>query len=114
MTTALPVPKGLSRKSRRIWETLTTEHRFESHELVSLARALAWFDKADGWLRAAERAQAREAQQLVKQSMDASNCGLRYWRTLKFTEGVAARRPGRPSDDDWSRKRKLQAINKAG
>jgi hypothetical protein len=108
MTT--PAPKGLTPKSAAIWHELTERHAFEAHERVAFERALRWFDKADGWLRAADAAEAREAVQLVKMSMDASNCGLRYWRTLKFVDGTAARRPGRPSGDDWSLKRKLQAV----
>jgi len=99
MTTSPPVPKGLSPKSRGTWKTLTTssptsENRWQAQELVGLERALRWFNRADDWLVAAEGAQGREAQQLVKQSMDASNCGLRYWRTLKFSDAAAARRPG--------------------
>lgn len=109
MTTAT-VPKGLSAESRVIWENLTTLHRFESHELVAFTRALRWFDRADTWLKAADAAEGREGAQLVKQAMDASNAGLRYWRTLKFTDGAAARRPGRPSDDAWSAKRKAQKL----
>ena len=114
MTTAPPLPKGLSPKSRAIWKALTTEHAFETYEHVAFERSLRWFDKADDWLAAAEGAQGREAQQFAKQAMDAATAGLRFWRLLRFTEGVATRRPGRPSDDDWSPQRRLQAMNKAG
>jgi hypothetical protein len=104
------VPRGLTPASRRLWAVLTTEHHFEVFELTALERSLRWFDKADAWLQQAEEAgvEARAAAVLVKQSMDASNCGLRYWRTLKFTDGTPARRPGRPAGPDWSAKRKLQ------
>jgi hypothetical protein len=104
------VPHGLSAGSADIWKELTTLHRFEAHELVAFERALKWFDKADGWLQDAETAEGRSAGLLVKRSMDASNCGLRYWRTLKFTDGSAARRPGRPPGDAWSAKRKAQKL----
>jgi hypothetical protein len=103
-------PKGLSVRSREIWDELTTLHRFEPHELVAFTRALTWWDRADGWLREADAAEGKTAVLLVKMSMDASNCGLRYWRTLKFSDGTAARRPGRPSGDDWSAKRKLAKV----
>jgi hypothetical protein len=103
-------PKGLSTGSRGIWNELTTLHRFEAHELVAFERALRWFDRADAWLKEADAAEGKTAVLLVKMSMDASNCGLRYWRTLKFTDGVAARRPGRPSGDNWSLTRQLQAA----
>lgn len=104
------VPKGLSGRSQGIWHDLTTIHQFEQFELVAFERALKWFDKADGWLREADAAEGKTAVLLVKMSMDASNCGLRYWRTLKFSDGTAARRPGRPSGDNWSPKRQLQAA----
>jgi hypothetical protein len=110
MTTSPPVPKGLSTESMGIWKELTTLHRFEAHELVAFERALVWFDKSDAWLRDAEAAEGRLAASLVKMSMDASNCGLRYWRTLKFTDGTTARRPGRPPGDEWSAKRKAQKL----
>ena len=51
---------------------------------------------------------------LLKQAMDASTTGLRFWRQLKFTDGTPARRPGRPSDLDWSPKRKLAKLQSAG
>jgi hypothetical protein len=108
--TTVPVPKGLSRGSADIWRALTTAHVFEQHELIMFERALVWFDKADAWLRASTAASGRAQAALVKQSMEASTCGLRYWRTLKFVDGAAARRPGRPSGDDWSAKRKLQKV----
>ena len=104
------VPKGLTAGSRGIWDELTSIHQFEQFELVAFERALRWFDRADAWLKEADAAQGKTAVLLVKMSMDASNCGLRYWRTLKFTDGTAARRPGRPSGDNWNLKRQLQAA----
>jgi hypothetical protein len=103
----VPVPQGLSSTSGVVWQSLTTQHRFEDFELVAFERALRWFDKADVWLTESATVTGPDQARLVKQSMDASNCGLRYWRTLKFVAGVA-RRPGRPSDTEWSPKRKLQ------
>jgi len=105
------VPKGLSAGSRGIWNELTTLHTFEPHELVTFTRALRWFDRADTLCAAADRAgDAREGAALLKQAMDASTTALRFWRQLKFTDGTAARRPGRPSGDNWSLKRQLQAA----
>jgi hypothetical protein len=111
MTTS--APKGLSVKSAAIWQELTEHHKFEAHERVAFERSLRWFDRSDVLLLAADKAEPREAAQLFKLAMDAATSGLRFWRTLKFTDGTAARRPGRPSDADWSRKRQLQAIDKA-
>ena len=102
----VPVPKGLSATSVGVWQTLTMQHSFADYELVTFERALRWFDRADAWLTASATVTGPEQARLVKQSMDASNCGLRYWRTLKFAAGVA-RRPGRPSDSEWSPKRRL-------
>ena len=104
----LSVPRGLSPTSAGIWRELTTLHRFEAHELVAFERALTWFDLSDQWLLDAAAAEGRERAQLTKQAMDAATSGLRFWRTLKFVDGNQARRPGRPSDGDWSAKRKLQ------
>ena len=106
-------PDGLSRVSRRLWRELTDRHRFEPHELVAFERALGWWDKSDAWLLASEAAEGREQAQLVKQSLDAAQTALRYWRTLKFTDpSVPKRRPGRPAGDDWSPERR--AMKAAG
>jgi hypothetical protein len=105
----VPVPQGLGPRSAGIWRKLTTQHHFADFELVTFERALRWFDKADAWLVESAGVTGPDQARLVKQSMDASNCGLRYWRTLKFVDG-AARRPGRPSDDSWSAKRRLQKV----
>ena len=106
-----PVPKGLSPRSRAIWSDLVTEHAFEANELVSLRRALEWFDRSDALIASADRAtDAKERAGLTKQAMDASNCGLRYWRVLKFVDPVLKRRPGRPSHDGWSAQRREQAV----
>ena len=105
----LPAPAGLSPASTEVWQTLTGQHSFADYELVAFERALRWFDQADAWLTASATVMGPDQARLVKQSMDASNCGLRYWRTLKFVAGVA-RRPGRPSDAEWSPKRRLQQV----
>ena len=102
-------PHGLPEASRAIWAELTTEHTFEPYELVTFTRALRWFDRADALCLAADAAStAREGAALLKQAMDASTTALRFWRQLKFTDGTPARRPGRPSGDEWSAKRRLQ------
>jgi hypothetical protein len=107
------VPKGLSPRSRAIWRDLVTEHQFEANELVSFRRALEWFDRSDALIASADgMADARERAALTKQAMDASDCGLRYWRVLKFVDPVMKRRPGRPSDDGWSIQRREQAASR--
>ena len=111
-----PPPQRLSQQSRRIWRQLTALHRFEPHELIAFERALGWWDRSDEWLQASEAAEGREQARLVKQSLDAATAALRHWRVLKFVDPAApARRPGRPSDSDWSRKRKAQvALREVG
>jgi hypothetical protein len=91
-----------------IWTTLTTRHHFEARELYVFERALKWWDQSDTWLLASETATGRDQARLVKQSMDAASAALRLWRSLKFVDVQAARRPGRPAGDNWSLKRRLQ------
>ena len=105
-----PIPYGLSAWAAGVWGELTALHHFEQFELVAFERALRWFDLSDQWLTDAEAASGAERSRLVKQGMDAATSGLRFWRTLKFADDAAVRRPGRPSGDDWSAKRKLQAA----
>ncbi|MEO5739961.1 MAG: hypothetical protein ABIS29_05130 [Vicinamibacterales bacterium] len=106
-----PAPRGLSPASKVLWRTLTQQHRWADHELVAFERALRWFDRADALAAASDKAQThRDGAALLKSSMDAANTALRHWRLLKFSNGEAARRPGRPSGDDWSAKRKLAAV----
>ena len=104
-----PVPPGLSPTSAGIWRELTGTHTFEARELVTFERALRWFDRSEQWLAEAAGAEGRERAQLVKQSLDASTAGLRFWKTLRFVDGLP-RRVGRPSDDAWSPQRKRQAA----
>ena len=100
-------PAGLSRASQRVWRELTALHAFEAHELIAFERALGWWDRSDRWLEASEAAEGREQARLVKQSLDAAQTALRYWRVLKFQDpAVPKRRPGRPSGADWSAERK--------
>src|SRR5262245_4823847 len=110
MTTSPPVPDGLTPASAGIWAELTTRHQFADYELVTFSKALEWFDRADEMSALADAVEGRELAALLKQAIDASTCGLRFWRLLKFTDGAAARRPGRPSDDGWSAKRKAQKL----
>jgi hypothetical protein len=80
---------------------------------VSFRRALEWFDRSDALILAADRTtDARERAALTKQAMDASNCGLRYWRVLRFVDPVLKRRPGRPSGDGWTAHRHEQAASR--
>jgi hypothetical protein len=101
-------PAGLSRGARRIWRQLTALHDFEAHELIAFERALVWWDRSDEWMEASETATGRDRTALVKQSLDGANMALRHWRTLRFRDEDAARRPGRPSGDEWSAKRRAQ------
>ena len=99
-------PKDLSRQARGIWRELTSTHDFEPHELVTFRRALRWWDVADGFESSAMAVDGKERAALLKLSIDASNAALRCWRTLKFPSPDGVRRPGRPSDGQWSAKRK--------
>jgi hypothetical protein len=110
MTTSAQVPRGLSAGSADIWKALTTQLSFERRELYVFERALRWWDQSDQWLRDSEKAAGRDQARLVKQSMDAASAALRLWRSLKFTDGPASRRPGRPSGADWSPQRKAAAL----
>ena len=103
------MPDGLSAKSQEVWRELLAQHRFERHELEALANALKWQDVSTALLADAERASEPQRSKLHKLAMDAATCSLRFWRALKFTEGTA-RRPGRPSDDEWSEKRRRTAM----
>ena len=107
-------PEGLTGWSVRLWMDLVTQHVFETRELAVLERALRWWDQSDAWLTAAAAAEGKDRALLIKQSLDGANAALRLWRTLKFTDGVPARRPGRPSDDDWSAKRRQQPLGRVG
>jgi hypothetical protein len=109
-----PVPKGFSAEWSRVWTTFTTKHAFADFELVTFRKALEWFDRADALCADADRAEGRESAVLLKHAMDASCCGLRFWRQLKFTDGEAARRPGRPSGPDWNAQRKAQSLRNVG
>ena len=96
-------PPGLSRRSATIWRDLQAEHKFERHEIATLRRSLEWLDRSDALLAAADAAvEPRERAGLLKAAMDASTCGLRFWRALKFVDPVTKRRPGRPPADEWS------------
>jgi hypothetical protein len=107
MTKTSP-PSGLSRQARQTWRELTVLHRFERHELEAFNRALLWWDRSDRAWTASETATGGDHTRLVKQAIDAANAALRHWRTLKFIDPAAVRRPGRPSDSEWSAKRKAQ------
>jgi hypothetical protein len=103
------VPRGLSPKSRGIWRDLTREYGFESHELGQLEAALRWQDRSEDLIADVEGANADDRARLVKLAMDAASTSLRFWRALKFYDPARpARRPGRPSGDQWSAQRKAQ------
>jgi hypothetical protein len=104
------MPAGLSPLSQGVWGDLLGQHHFERQELEALAQALKWQDVSAGLLAHAEAATEPDRSKLFKLAMDAATCSLRFWRVLKFTDGAGARRPGRPSDDNWSQQRKLQKL----
>jgi hypothetical protein len=108
MTTSR-TPRGLSAGSRGVWRTLIARYECVEHELITLERALKWFDRSDALLREADALTGQARAATLKQSMDASTVALRHWRLLKFRDELS-RRPGRPSGDDWSPKRKLLAA----
>lgn len=103
-------PNDLSEKSAAIWQQVTAENTFGAHELPLLEAWLRWSDRSEGWYAEAQAAtKDRERVRLLKQSLDAATAALRFRRALKFTDpGAATRRPGRPSDSNWSAKRKAQ------
>ena len=98
---------GHSAWARKVRRTLLACHEFGEHELVAFERALQWWDRSDAWLVDSEACTGRERAALVKESLDAAQIALRYWKVLKFPppEGTT-RRPGRPSGDMWSARRR--------
>src|SRR5262245_44835716 len=103
------VPRGLSAKSREIWRRLTAEYAFEVHESAQLEAALRWQDRSEELATQASTANERMRPRLVKLAMDAASTSLRFWRALKFFDPAnPTRRPGRPSDGEWSAQRKAQ------
>ena len=92
-----------------MWAEVTEANRFEAHERVALTHSLRWFTRSDAYLVASETAEGREQSRLVRQAMNASTCGLRFWRALKWTSGEPARLPGRQPGEDWSPLRRQQA-----
>ena len=81
---------------------------------IAFERALMWWTSRTPGFEASEAAEGRAQAQLVKQSLDAAQTALRYWRVLKFQdptvpEEAAAGTP--PSGDDWNAQRK--ALEKA-
>jgi hypothetical protein len=105
----LQAPKGLSRRARRTWATLTDAHTFEGFELVTFTRALKWWDVSDAFYADAMTATGKDRAALLKLSMDANSSALRCWRTLRFPVPAGVRRPGRPSGANWSTARKVAA-----
>jgi len=73
-------------------------NEFTVAETVVFARALKWFDQSDALEREAEGLSGREKDAKLKAAEDAGTTGLRFWKTLKFTDAAKpTRRPGRPS-----------------
>jgi hypothetical protein len=95
--------------ARTVRRDLLTAHEFGLHEILTLDRALTWWDITDGLLEESRVLVGRERDARLKAAGDASASALRCWRTLKFTDPThPARRPGRPSGPNWS------AVRKAG
>ena len=64
------------------------------------AKALRWFDRADELTALAEQADGKAMVSTLRMATQASDCGLKFRRTLRFTSAEAAgRRPGRPSGE---------------
>jgi hypothetical protein len=103
-------PRELSKWAKQTWRTLLELNTFEGHEVVTLARALEWWDKSDRLNAESEAASGPERVHLLRLAMDANSSALRCWRTLKFASSAAVpRRPGRPSGDNWNEQRKQAA-----
>lgn len=108
-------PRGLSAESAGIWRELVSANAFEAHELPILASALTWRDRSTAWLAESERAAGRERSTLRKQALDAATASLRHFKALKFTDpSQPARRPGRPSGQNWNAARKQEAARSGG
>ena len=106
----VPVPSGLSPWAGQVWAELQEFHCFAAHELIALERSLAWWDRADTALRAADGTSGADAATWTKLAIDCSSTALRHWRTLKFPAPAGVRAPGRPSGVEWSRERKAAAV----
>jgi hypothetical protein len=100
-------PAGLSPWARRVWTELVTANDFGRHELVTFERALRWWGVSDRLMQESEPLTGRERDAKLKAAADAATAALRHWRTLKFVDPARPVRPGRPSGEDWSEKRKL-------
>jgi hypothetical protein len=96
---SLPAPSGLSPWARGVWEELTRLHDFQEYELIPFERALRWWDASDAAMLDGKPSLA----------MDLANAALRHWKTLKFPPPPGARRPGRPSGENWSHERQAAA-----
>jgi hypothetical protein len=110
MSTVPAVPDGLSPQSGEVWTRLHGVYAFSEAEIVALTEHL----------HAQDRAAVLEAAGQVKLSQGERTLAHRWWRGLKFTSaGNQQRRPGRPSGDGWSDKRReagaahLERIAKA-
>ena len=98
----LPAPAGLSEWAQSTWATLLADNAFAEFELVTFTRALRWWDVSDRLLAEAEALSGRDFDRELKSAADAATTALRFWRSLKFTSGAPARRPGRPTKASYA------------
>ena len=90
------LPRALkTRESRARWATMTTAYQFSTAESIALTEHLLANERAVKYERQGKHELAQKERQAAH----------RWWRSLKFTSG-AARRPGRPSDREWSSTRR--------
>jgi hypothetical protein len=92
-------PRELSAKSREKWLLFTSEYEFSTAELEVLAQSLLAADRAEVFTRKGDHEMA------LKWSQNA----MRWFKHLKFSTGGAVRKPGHPSDTEWSEQRRRSA-----
>ena len=103
------VPRDLSPRSSTLWTTLHEQYDFEPHTDELLERALRYFDLADTLLTSAHAVGLTTAagRGALSGSRDASMAGLKLFQAtgLDKVDAGEPRRPGRLSDQGWSKMR---------
>jgi hypothetical protein len=103
------VPRDLSPRSSTLWTTLHAQYDFEPHTDELLERALRYFDLADTLLTNAHEVglTTPAGRGALSGSRDASMARLKLFQATGLDKADAGepRRPGRPSDQAWSKMR---------
>ncbi len=107
-------PSGLSERSKGIWTRLCRTWDFEAADLEILQRSLENMDLGDTLLEQAVSAgfTSPAGKAALGARRDVQALALKYWAALKLHGGGdGVRRPGRPSDDGWSAKRRRDPVS---